>query len=237
MIQIKISNKEKRQLEEYRGHASSKNSEKALMVIMNSEGMSPVKIAQILKRNSHTVRKWLKRYHQVGEKGLERLYSQGRPNLLREKVKICIREILDKSPYEFGYQDRMWTVALMVHYINSRKGFNVSEDTVERSLKDMGYTYKRPSKRVSLEAPSRDEKLEKVSKIVDEIRELSNRKDCEVLALDESYFSTEPYLVRGWQKKRWPPEDTLSSKKRKTHVLWLLESTDKKILLEKIGEG
>lgn len=237
MIQIKISDKEKRQLEEYRGQASSENSEKALMVIMNSESMSPVKIAQILKRNPHTVRKWLKRYQQGGEKGLNRLYSQGRPDLLREEVKICIREILDKSPYEFGYQDRMWTVALMVHYINSRERFNVSEDTVERSLKDMGYTYKRPSKRVSLEAPSRDEKLEKVSKIVDEIQELSNRKDCEILALDESYFSTEPYLVRGWQKKRWPPEDTLSSKKRKTHVLWLLESTDKKILLEKIGEG
>ena len=64
MIQIKISDKEKRQLEEYRGQASSENSEKALMVIMNSEIMSPVKIAQILKRNPHTVRKWLKRYQQ-----------------------------------------------------------------------------------------------------------------------------------------------------------------------------
>ena len=234
MIRIKLTEEKKKQLEHYRGQASSKNSEKALMVIMSSEGKSSKEIARSLRRNPHTVRKWLKRYQQAGIKGLDRLYSPGRPSYLREEVKSIIEEVLEKSPTVFGYQDGLWTVVLMVHYMKKYKGVNVSEDTVERSLRDMEYTYKRPKISVSEKAPSKEEKVEEVRKIVDEILELIRRKDCEIVALDESHFSNEPYRVRGWQKKRWPPEDFMSCKKGKNHILWLLESPDKKILLEKI---
>ena len=234
MIRIKLTEEKKKQLEHYRGQASSKNSEKALMVLKSSEGKSPEEIAKILKRNPHTVRKWLKRYQRGGIKGLDRLYSPGRPNHLRKKVNSIIEEILEKIPRDFGYQDGLWTVALIVYYMKNKKEVDVSEDTVERSLKDMGYTYKRPKICVSEKAPSEEEKIEAVNKIVDEILELTMRKKCVIIALDESHFSNEPYRVRGWQKKRWPPEDIRSCKKGKNHILWLLESPDKKILLEKI---
>ncbi len=44
-------------------------------------------------------------------------------------------------------------------------------------------------------------------RIVDEIKGLLKKKECEIYALDESHFSTEPYLVQGWFKKRWLPQD------------------------------
>lgn len=237
MIKIKLTGQERARLEKYRGQSSSENSEKALMVIMSAEGQSPIKIAEALKRNPHTVRKWLKQYDKQGEGGLQRQYSPGRPNDVRKQVCSTIEEIVEKSPLEFDYQESLWTVALMVHYLNNHKGLIVSEDTVLRALKEMGYTYKRPGKRVGGNAPTKEEKLEQVQKIIAEIQELQNREDCEVFALDESHFSTEPYLVRGWQKKRWPPTDTNVGAQRKSHVLWLLESEDEKILLEKIETG
>jgi transposase len=181
--------------------SSSENSEKALMVIMSTEGHSPIKIAKALKRNPHTVRKWLRRYDKEGKDGLQRRYSPGRPNDARKQVKNTIEKILKRSPLEFGYQESLWTVALMVHYLNSSQGLTVSEDTVTRALKEMGYTYKRPRKCIGDSAPTKEEKLEQVQKIIAEIQELQNREDCKVFALDESHFSTEPYLVRGWQKK------------------------------------
>lgn len=237
MIRVKLNNEKEKQLEKHRKQTSSKDSEKALMVIMNNEGNSSVKIALRLKRNPHTVRKWLKRYQQNGEKGLERLYSLGRPKCLRERTKSYIGEIIDNPPEGFGYQDRLWTVALIVHYLKSQKELNASEDTVERSLRDMGYRYKRPAKSVSAKAPSKEEKIKRIKKMVEEIKELTMQRDCEIFALDESHFSTEPYIVKGWQKKRWSFQDTFSSQKGKTHVLWLLESQEKKILLEKVGAG
>lgn len=113
-------------------------------------------------------------------------------------------------------------------------GLHVSEDTVTRALKGMGYRYKRPGKSVGINAPTREEKAAEVQKIIAEIQALQTRGDCEIFALDESHFSTEPYLVRGWQKKRWPPPDTDINAQRKSHVLWLLESKNEEILLEKI---
>jgi len=237
MIQVKLIDDVERKLEEYRGQASSKNSEKVLMVLMSNNGKSAVEISRILKRHPHTVRMWLKRYQQEGIKGLDRRYSPGRPKWLRKEIKICIEDILEKSPRDFGYHVGLWTVALMVHYLKTRKGLVVSEDTVERALKDMDFTYKRSALGVSINAPSGEEKAREVKRIVKEIRTLTQEKDCEIVALDESYFSTEPYVVRGWQKKRWPPKDTLSGDETATHVIWMLESQDKKILLEKITMG
>jgi len=237
MIQVKLSEDAQKELAEYRGQASSKNSEKALMVLMNNSRKSAVKISRTLKRHPHTVRMWLKRYQQEGIRGLDRRYSPGRPNWLREEIKSCIEDILEKSPKDFGYHVGLWTVALMVHYLKNRKDLVVSEDTLERALKDMDFTYKRSALGVSIHAPSKEEKAREVKRIIEEIQTLTHQKDCEIAALDESYFSTEPYVVRGWQKKRWPPKDTLSGYKTTSHVIWMLESQDKKILLEKITVG
>ena len=237
MIQVKLSADAQRELVEYRGQASSKNSEKALMVLMSNNGKSAVEISRLLKRHPHTVRMWLKRYQQEGMKGLDRRYSPGRSKRLREEIKVFIEYILEKSPRDLGYCVGLWTVALMVHYLKTRKGLEVSEDTIERALKDMEFTYKRYALGVSTNAPSKEAKAQEVTRIVKEIQTLTEQKDCEIVALDESYFSTEPYVVRGWQKKLWPPKDTLSVDKAATHVIWMLESQDKKILLEKITVG
>jgi transposase len=234
MIKITLSEQERIDLERTRGQSSSKNSEKALMVLMSAKGQSPIKISEALKRNPHTVRKWLKQYAKDGEAGLQRQYSPGRPNEARKRVQDVVAEILEQSPLDFGYQESLWTVSLMVHYLKNKEGLHVSEDTVTRALKEMGYRYKRPGKRVGINAPAKEEKAAQVQKIIAEIQALQKRGDCEIFALDESHFSTEPYLVRGWQKKRWPPPDTDIDTQRKSHVLWLLESKNEKILLEKI---
>ena len=66
----------------------------------------------------------------------------------------------------------------------------------------MGYTYKRPAKTVPRTAPSKKEKRAAIRKLVKEIKGRLKRKECEIYALDESHFSTEPYLIQGWFKKR-----------------------------------
>jgi transposase len=234
MIRIKLSKKEKGELERYRGQASSKNSEKALMAIMSDDGAGPREIAQRLRRNPHTVRMWLSRYRDKGVDGFTRLNSPGRPNKLREGVKSCIEDIIKSVPTEFGYQDSKWTIGLMAHHMKDKLNIKASTDTVERALKDMNYTYKRISKTTPKNAPSKEEKVKKITKMVNEILDLAKKKDCEIFALDESHFSTDPYVIRGWGKKRWTIKDTMPSEKRQNHVLWMLESSNKKILLEKI---
>ncbi len=66
----------------------------------------------------------------------------------------------------------------------------------------MGYVYKRPSKTVPGSALSQEEKREAVENMGREIQEIIQKKDTIIYALDESHFSTEPYLIRGWFKKK-----------------------------------
>ena len=54
MIQVKLSEDARRELEEYRGQTYSKNSEKALMVLMSNNGKSAVEISRTVKRHLHT---------------------------------------------------------------------------------------------------------------------------------------------------------------------------------------
>ena len=234
MIKVSITQEQRKELEQFRSQASSRNSEKALMVLLSSEGKKVSQIAQMLKRNPHTVRDWLKRYNASGLTGLHRKYSPGRPDEKRAKLKVHIQKILCDSPVEHGYQDHVWSVPLIVHDAALKFGLSVSGDTVIRALKAMGYSYKRPTKAVPARAPDKKEKTERVKLMVEKIKELLSKRETEIYAIDESHFSTEPYLVRGWFKKRWPPQNRDKQQKRKSHILWVLKSDNTEILLEEI---
>ena len=234
MIKVSINTEQQKELERFRALASSKDSEKALMVLLSSEGNNVSQIAKTLKRNPHTVRDWLKRYNLDGIKGLSRKYSPGRPDEKRAKLKVHIKEILLDSPVQHGYQDHVWSVPLIVHDAASKLGLSVSGDTVTRVLKVMGYSYKRPTKIVPARAPTKDEKAEMIQTMIEGIKGILSKGETEIYALDESHFSTEPYLVRGWFKKRWPPQDSNKLQARESHVLWVLKSGNSEILLEEI---
>lgn len=48
---------------------------------------------------------------------------------------------------------------------------------------------------------SKEEKLARVQEIAAEILKLKNDSDVDIFFVDESHFSTEPYVVRGWYRK------------------------------------
>ena len=235
MLKVELNVQQRRELEDFRRQASSNNSEKALIILLSNDGKRVQEIADMLKRNPHTVRLWIKRYAKKGIVGLSRNYSPGRPRDKKESAKLHIKELLINSPQEYGYLDAVWTVPLLTHDLIKSKNIAVSEDTVTRSLKEMGYVYKRPSKLpAGSDRITPEEKIMAVNRICEKIKELTLKEQCVIYALDESHFSTEPYLVRGWFFKRWPPPDSDTPKARKSHVLWMLESSDIKILLEEI---
>jgi transposase len=231
MIKVNLSETDLLELTRLKSQPSSETSERALMVLMNHEGKSSPEIARLLKRNPHTVRDWLKRFRENGVKGLYRNYSPGRPSSLRQEVESKIEEIIESPPEDHGYPVSLWTVLLLKDFLK-KSSISASEDTIERALKKKEYRYKRAAKTVPVRAPTKREKKKVVSSIIGKIKRELDKGPCEVFALDESHFSTEPYVVSGWQKKLWPPYDSDSKQKRKNHSIWMLEFSDKKILLE-----
>lgn len=232
MLKINLSEKEKSELKEYRRRENSRDAEHALIVQKSSEGIKTKEIAKLLNMHPHTVRKWINNYNQFGISGLKRKYAPGKTKELRIRVKKAIELIIEKSPSEFGYPVNLWTTALLKNWLLEQKGISCSQDTLERALKDSGYSYKRSGKRVSERAPSKEEKLKKMTEMLDKIKEKLKEGNCEIFTLDESHFSNEPYVVSGWQKKLWFKTDCNTSKTGKKDNIWLLEFENRKVLLE-----
>ena len=55
-----------------------------------------------------------------------------------------MEQVMDARPSEYGYQAEGWTAALIRYHRQATDGIEVSETTVRRCLKGVGYRWKRP---------------------------------------------------------------------------------------------
>ena len=170
MIQIVLSKEQIKLLSGLRKQTNDERSERALMILLSNDGLSALQIANQLKRNAHTVRLWLNRYIKEGITGLNRKYSQGAPSTKRDLLIESFDEWFSKSPTDYGYQSNAWTISLIIDSFLKKTQVIVSEDTVQRALKKVGYSYKKPKKTVPLRAPNKEAKKHRVLEMIAEIK-------------------------------------------------------------------
>lgn len=196
-----VTDDQKQELLKLRHSRTGKNtSERAYYVLLSSEGKSIIEISEQMARNPHTIRCWIKRYLRYGMSGLMDKFSNGRPNQLREQVKKQIEQLLEESPKKYGYQQSGWQINLLLDQLNKTIG-SVSATTVKRALHEHGWVYKRFSKKPPINAPTKEEKTAHIEKMITAIGKQGLEHEVEVLFADESHFSNEPYVERGWFKR------------------------------------
>ena len=106
--------------------------------------------------------------------------------------------------------------------------------TVGRVLDPNGYSFTRGKLTAPASAPSKEEKLARVQQIASEMLALKAKGDVEVMFLDESHFSTEPYVTRGYRKRGKPFFPPDSEKKGKLHDILGIRAGKRRFLLEKL---
>lgn len=234
MIKITLSEDQVRELREIRRKTDDPRNERALAVLMSNDGKSPASIVIHLKRHYNTIIEWLNRYRKYGVAGLNRRYSPGRPSERNAILKPLLEECLDRQPSDYGYPEQFWDTKLFQRLCEEKTGRCFSIDTIERALHDAGYVYKRPRKAVPENAPSKKEKKATILATIEEIKQILEKEETEILVLDEAHFSTEPYVIRGWQKRGEPffPKDTFE--KRERHSIWSIQYQQLTFYLEKI---
>jgi len=232
-IRIELTNDERTELVNLRNKSGDYRSERALAVLHCADGKRPCQIAEMLKRSSQCICQWLNAYKSERAAGLQKDFSPGRPSKRKMNLIPRLNEYLSKSPRNFGWGEDVWTVKVIQAQFQKESGAKISRFTVIRALEDAGFTAKRAKKAVPLNAPSKKEKLAKVQEIAEEIRRLKLEQDVEVMFLDESHFSTEPYIIRGWSRKGQPffPQDTFQT--RRLYDIWGIRAGNEWFLLEK----
>ena len=198
MIRISLSEEERGALVRARRSQRTNISERAYYVLLSDSGKSVSDIAELTLRNAHTIRLWLKRYISHGLSGLNSQKQPGRPAQKAKIIESHLEQLLSKSPQDYGYQEAGWQINLLRDWFD-KLGLRACDNTIVKSLNRLGFVYKRFSKAVPKNAPTIEEKKRRIEEIVDGVGQYEP-SDIEILCLDETHFSNQPYVGRGWFK-------------------------------------
>lgn len=108
-------------------------------------GESPEAVAQGLSINRRTMYRWLEAYHYGGEDALKAKPIPGAPRKLDAKQMARLsRMIRDKNPQQLRFEFALWTLAMIREVIREKFSVKLSEVSVGRLMKRLGFTPQRP---------------------------------------------------------------------------------------------
>jgi transposase len=128
------------------------------ILLASAHGKNAYQIAAELGCNSQTARDAI---HLFNEKGLEEALKQGskRPRTVHgsfdEEGSEALRQMLHRSPREFGKQSSLWTLA-MAAQVSFEEGLTkerVSRETIRTTLARMGVRWQRAKRWMSSPDP------------------------------------------------------------------------------------
>jgi transposase len=118
--------------------------DRAVRAVVQGQPLGQVADAYGVDRT--TLYRWVRRFYEYGNQGLQRKPGSGRPRLLAKFDAFALNEIVLDPASEFGFETDLWTVGRLRHVIQDRYGVTVSSQTIWRRLRDAGFTYQKPER-------------------------------------------------------------------------------------------
>jgi len=108
-------------------------------------GESPEELAKGLGINRRTMYRWLSAYHYGGEDALKAKPIPGAPRKVSgEVLQKLAAMIRDKNPLQLKFEYALWTLAIIREVLRRDFNINISEVSVGRLMKRIGFTPQRP---------------------------------------------------------------------------------------------
>ncbi len=171
-------------------------------------GMSMTNVANAYQVNRSTLHRWMTRYDDSGEKGLERYPVSGRPTVLEDIKHETFISIVLKPATDFGYETDFWTSQRLCHVINQEFDVSVSRWTIWRRLRDLDLTYQKPERHY-FEA-SEQERYQWRTKELPKIKRAIRRYNAILYCQDESTIRLTAILARTWAPCGQTPLQTVT---------------------------
>ena len=109
------------------------------------DGKKPEDVADSLEMNNRTIYRWLEKYHYGGWDALKAKPIPGRPPKLNAaQMKWLSNTIREKDPRQLCFPFALWTLGMVREVIRRKFGVNLSEVSVGRILKTLGFSPQRP---------------------------------------------------------------------------------------------
>jgi len=127
---------------------------RAQMILLAVEQqMTAPQIAQIVRKNDQTVRRWIKRYNAEGVNGLFDAPRPGTPVKVTAEYHDQLIQVVRRRPRSLDLPYSLWTLQRLVDYMAEETGLRVSTETVRLHLKAEDIVISRPQHKVSSPDP------------------------------------------------------------------------------------
>jgi len=175
------------------------------------DGLTVTDVAQAYGTNRSTIHRWLNRFADNGNRGLERSPVPGRPRKLANLDANSLMDIVLAPATEFGYETDFWTTRRLIQVIGDMFGVSLSKQTVMRRLHEAGLSYQKPERQyfeLSEEERSgwRRWQLPRIRRAVREFKAL-------LYFQDEANVSLTALLGKTWGVRGCPPKQRVTGKR------------------------
>lgn len=167
-------------------------------------GESPEKVIEGLGLNRRTIYKWLAAYHYGGEDALKAKPIPGAPPKLDGTQMAKLAKIIrDKNPLQLKFEYALWTLAIIREVIRRQFDVSLSEVSVGRLMKRLGFTPQRPLYR----AWQQDAKLVDQWRAKDypKIAERAKKEGAMIFFADEAGIRSDHHAGTTWAPKGKTP--------------------------------
>jgi transposase len=129
-----------------------------ILLMSADDQLNPQQIADRLRCSDQTVRRTIHAFHQVGT-GCLKPGSRARradQRALDDTGRARLKEIIRMSPRSFGYETSLWTLTLLAE-VSAKEGltpWQVSADTMSRTLRQIGVNWQRAKQHINSPDPA-----------------------------------------------------------------------------------
>ena len=127
------------------------------------EGHSRTEAAKIGGMDRQTLRDWVIRFNAQGPDGLVNRPSPGAPGKLSDEHKAFLARLVEEGPIPAIHGVVRWRACDLIMRLFEEFGVSVSDDTVYRALKELGFSHVSARPRAYKQAPEAIETFKKTS--------------------------------------------------------------------------
>lgn len=121
---------------------------RAQALVWVEDGEAVGAVAARLGVSRQAVWHWMRRWRYREGRGVTHTLADsprsGRPATQRQRVAALVPGLVERSPRLLDYRFGAWSVPLLHQHLQRAQGLRVSQTTIRRALRGLGYRYKRP---------------------------------------------------------------------------------------------
>jgi len=181
-------------------------------------GESPEKIIATLGFSRACIYNWLARYRAGGWHALKSGKHTGRPKKLDgTQIAWIYKTIRDKDPLQLKFSFALWTRSMVTRLIRKQFGLKLSETSVGRLLRQMGFSCQKPLYRAYQQDPETVEHWKKT--VFPQIKKRAKKLGATIYFEDEAGIRSDFHAGTTWAAKGQTPVVKVTGARFSTNMI------------------